>query len=159
RLASRLGSETLLVTPGSLDAVGAPSRALMVESLTALSTEAGRVGVVLTLQCPEAEPTEISSRMAALPEGLVGIDLSPADVIRHGRSPLQFIEHLGSRIAHVFANDAVRNTGAAGAVDVELGRGSADFPELLAALEEFCYRGWATVERRTSAHTLEDVAN
>ena len=39
---------------------------------------------------------------------------------------------------------------------MELGRGSADVPELLAALEEFDYRGWVTVERRNSPRPAEE---
>ena len=49
--------------------------------------------------------------------------------------------------------------GGAAAIDVELGRGSAELPELLGALEEFDYRGWATVERRNSPRPVEDCAD
>jgi sugar phosphate isomerase/epimerase len=60
---------------------------------------------------------------------------------------------------HVFANDAVRGMGGMAGNDVELGRGTADFPELLAMLEEHGYRGWATVERRNSQRAVEEVGN
>jgi sugar phosphate isomerase/epimerase len=52
----------------------------------------------------------------------------------------------------------VRSVGG-GAVEVELGRGSADFPELLGSLEEYDYRGWVTVQRRSSTRTVEDAAD
>jgi sugar phosphate isomerase/epimerase len=40
---------------------------------------------------------------------------------------------------------------------VALGRGSAEFPELLAALEEHQYRGFITVSRRNSDAPLTDI--
>jgi sugar phosphate isomerase/epimerase len=96
--------------------------------------------------------------IAALPEGLVGVDLNPAEVILHGRSPRESVASLGRHVAHVFANDAVRDLAGA-AVEVELGRGSADFPELLGSLEEFDYRGWVTVQPRSTARTVEHAAD
>jgi sugar phosphate isomerase/epimerase len=46
-----------------------------------------------------------------------------------------------------------------GAVEVELGRGSAEFPELLGRLTEFDYRGWVTIERRESPDPLSEIGN
>jgi len=158
RMASRLGAEALLVTPGPAPADDAAERATLVEALTMLVAQGGRLGVLPVVQCAEAEPAELVRLMAALPEGMVGVDLNPAEVIQHGRSPRQFVEALGSHIAHVFANDAVRSVGG-GPVEVELGRGSADFPELLGALEEFDYRGWVTVQRRSSERMADDAAD
>jgi sugar phosphate isomerase/epimerase len=89
----------------------------------------------------------------------MGADLSPADLIRHGRSPRDFVAAVGPRVAHVFANDAVRGFAGAEAIDVELGRGSAEVPEIFGALEEYDYRGWATVERRNSSRPVDDCAD
>ncbi len=159
RLASQLGAGVLVVTTGTLPAVGAPERSVLLEALTALATQGGRLGVVPALACPKADPKELADLVAELPEGLVGVDLSPADLIRLGGSPREFVAALGRDVAHVFANDAVSGVGGAGAADVELGRGLADFPELLGALEEFDYRGWITVQRRNSQRIVDDVAD
>jgi len=43
--------------------------------------------------------------------------------------------------------------------EVELGRGSADFPELLGLLSEFNFRGWITIERRESPTPIPDIEN
>jgi sugar phosphate isomerase/epimerase len=158
RLASRLGAGVLLMTPGTLPAVGSAERATLVEALTMVVGQGGRLGVLPVLQCPDAAPAEVAGLIEELPEGLVGADLNPADLIHHGRSPREFVAAVGPHIAHVFANDAVRSPGS-GVADVELGRGSADLPELLGALEEFDYRGWVTVERRNSARAVEDAAD
>ena len=44
-------------------------------------------------------------------------------------------------------------------VDVELGRGTADFPELLGMLEEYGYRDWLTIERRGSQQPIVEIGN
>jgi sugar phosphate isomerase/epimerase len=114
------------------------------------------LGVELAANCPEAAAEEMRSLVNELPEGLMGVDFSPADLIRHGHKPREVVAVLGPRIVHMYANDAVRGFGSEAAIDVELGRGSADVPELLAALQEFGYRRWITVERRGSPQPVED---
>ena len=57
------------------------------------------------------------------------------------------------------AVDAVRDFSSGRNVEVELGRGSVDFPALLGGLEEYDYRGWATIERQDSEQVVDDVAN
>lgn len=158
RMASRLGARVLVFAVGYLPDAGANQRTL-IDALTSLSQHGGRLGVQLAMQCPDAPPTAVSELLGQLPSDLLGVDLSPADLIRSGQSPGEFVKTLGRRVTHVFANDAVRGIAGAAAIDVELGRGSADFPELLAALEEFDYRGWATVERRGSARPVQDCAD
>ncbi len=132
RMASRLGAGVLVVTPGPLPSADESMRSTLLDSLAVLATHGGRLGVLPALACPEAEPAELAELISALPEGLAGVDLNPADLIRQGQSPREFVGALGRRIVHVFANDAVSGLGG-GADDVELGRGLADFPELLGA--------------------------
>jgi sugar phosphate isomerase/epimerase len=72
---------------------------------------------------------------------------------------MEFVTTLGQHIAHIHAVDAVRDFSTGRNFEVELGRGSADFPSLLGQLEEFDYRGWATVERNGSDQVVDDCAN
>ena len=158
RAAAALGARTALIALDPLPGRDSPQRATLEEALSHLAAQAARLGVQLAGQCPAAEPREVEALLQSLPEGCLGVDLSPADQILHGRNPRDFIEALGPRIFHVFANDAVQGAGgASGAVDVQLGRGSADVPELLGMLEEYGYRGWLTIERRHSPHPVEEV--
>ena len=53
----------------------------------------------------------------------------------------------GGDVLHVRARDAVRDLGQRRVLEMPLGQGSIDFPELLAILEEHDYRGYITVER------------
>jgi sugar phosphate isomerase/epimerase len=159
RLASRLAARTLVVGLGPLPPPDSPGRATLHAALENLAAHGNRLGVDLAASCPSAEPTELADFIAELPERALGVDLNPADLIRHDRRPPQFIAALGPHIAHVFANDAVRGLGGSDAMDVELGRGSADMPELLGLLEEYDYRGWITVQRRHSPRPAEELAD
>ncbi len=159
RMASRMGARTLVFAMGPLALPGAAERGTLVDALTALAAQGSRLGVQLAAQCPEADPRDLLTILEELPAGLMGVDLSPADLIRSRRQPREFVATLGPHIVHAFANDAVRGLAGAAAVDVELGRGSADAPELLAALEEFNYRGWITVERRNAPRPVDACAD
>jgi sugar phosphate isomerase/epimerase len=159
RAASRLGSRTLLITIGSIPAPDEGDRSTLLEALTSLAMHGNRIGVQPSLQAPTAHPAELKNLIDELLDGLVGVDLNPADLILAGQNPRQFAETLGRQITHVFANDAVRGLGGANGSDVELGRGTADFPELLGRLEEHDYRGWITVQRRHSPRPVDDLAN
>jgi sugar phosphate isomerase/epimerase len=177
RASSRLNARVLLITLGPIPdpepptseptfgvarsetTQGLESRETLVEALTALAMQANRHGVQLALQCPTVHPADFKSLLEELPEGLVGADLSPADLILNGQDPRRYAETLGPRILHTFANDAVRGLGGAAGNDVELGRGTADFPELLGILEEYDYRNWITVQRRSARRPAEDIAD
>ena len=43
--------------------------------------------------------------------------------------------------------------------EVELGRGSANLPNLLGRLTEFDYRGWVTIERQDSHDPITEIGN
>jgi sugar phosphate isomerase/epimerase len=159
KAASRLQARVLLIGLGPLPLSDEPERSTLRDAITTLAIEGNRLGVQLGVQCPSAHGAELKNFLDELPDGLVGVDLSPADLILSGRQPGEWAQQLGPHIVHVFANDAVRGLGGMAGSNVELGRGTADFPELLGMLEEFDYRGWVTVERRSSQRPAEDVAN
>jgi sugar phosphate isomerase/epimerase len=156
--ASRLGSRVMLIMLGPCPAPETSERNTLLEALGTLSSHGNRIGVELALQTT-APPAELEELLGELPEGALGLDLNPADLVLSGGSPREFAERLGARVVHLAANDAVRGFGSSGGSDVELGRGAADFPELLAILEEHGYRGWATIERRGSRQPVVDVEN
>lgn len=156
--ASRLGARVILLMLGSPPAPETAERNTLLEALGTLSAHGNRIGVELALQTT-APPAELEELLGELPEGALGLDLNPADLVLNGGSPQEFAERLGARVVHLAANDAVRGFGSSGGSDVELGRGAADFPELLAILEEHGYRGWATIERRGSRQPAADVEN
>lgn len=160
RFASRLGARTLVSTLGNLPAdESAPQRATLADVLATLAAHSHRLGVRLAAQTGSASPRTVADFLATLPEGSLGLDLHPGQLIAHGISPQEFVAVAGEHIAHVHAVDAVPDLASGGSTEVELGRGTVDFPALLARLEEHAYRDWLTLERRHSAQPVEDLAN
>jgi sugar phosphate isomerase/epimerase len=131
----------------------------LVEAMTALGVYGERIGVRPALQTADASPADLARLIAILPEHSVGIDLQPSALVSAGHTPLEAVAQLGRHVLHVHACDAVRNVATREAVEVELGRGAADFPELLGSLSEFDYRGWVTIERRDSANPIPEIEN
>ena len=131
----------------------------LTEVLTALGGHGMRLGVQLAAQARFDNFEQLTELIATLPEGSLFLDLHPASLLAQGHSPLEFVSALGGHIAHVHAVDAVRDFSSGRNLEVELGRGSADFPSLLGQLEEFDYRGWVTIERHGSEQVVEDCAN
>lgn len=146
--ASRLGCRVLVVRPGRVppqdDAAGS-SRLMQV--LSELGNLGQREGVTPTLESGPNSPAEIAGLIDALPPGLLGANLHPGQLLQAGHNPIETVGMLGARITHVYAADAVHDPDARRVVDVELGRGAAELPDLLGALEGIDYRGWVTIDQ------------
>lgn len=160
RFAANLRSEVVIVRVGRVPAEADDAAFIRhVEALTALGICGERLGVRLAIQTADASPQDLLRLLKALPAQSTGIDLHPSGLIRGGHSTHEAVELLGPHVLHVHACDAVRDVASRAAVEVELGRGAADFPELLGRLTEFDFRGWVTIERHDSANPLAEIEN
>ena len=160
QMASQLGARVLICNLGSLpEEADEKGRSTLSESLTNLSTFGNRIGVTLAAQSATTAAEDIKSFLETLPERTLGIDLHPGLLIAQGESPTEYLETLGSNIVHVHAVDSVRDFSSGQGVEVELGRGSVDFPTMLGLLEEFEYRDWITLERLQSKQIQFDIEN
>jgi len=160
KFAAELHSNVVIVRAGRIPAeTDTLAMTRMVEAFTALGAYGERIGARIALQTADAAPQDLARLLAALPEHSTGIDLHPSGLITAGYSPSDAVELLGRHVLHIHACDAVRDTAGRAAVEVDLGRGSADFPELLGRLSEFDYRGWVTIERHESANPIADIEN
>ena len=56
------------------------------------------------------------------------------------------------------ARDAIRDLARGRGLEVPLGSGIVDFPELLGILEEHRYGGYFTIDRQTSGDAVTEVA-
>ena len=163
QLASRLGARMLIGNlgplPGGEDSgEDASGRATLVDAVQSLASHGDRLGVQLVMQT--STPAHLlADFLASLPEGTFALDLHPARLIAQGESPAEFVATAGKYIAHVHATDGVHDLATGQGIEVELGRGSADFPELFGMLEEHGYRDWLTLERRSSRQPIEDIGN
>jgi sugar phosphate isomerase/epimerase len=130
----------------------------LVEALTAIGAYGDRVGARLAAQTGSDPPQELARLLTALPEQSVGVDLHPTGLVMGGHSPQDAVDVLGCHVLHVHACDAVRDA-AGRSSEVTLGRGIADFPELLGKLTEYDFRGWVTIERHESPDPISEIEN
>lgn len=147
------------VPDGKSSIVQANDWSALVDVLSSLASRGDHLGVRLAAFAPNVEPHALKRLILALPEGALGVDLSPAPLVVAQGSAIDYVDVLGAHVVHVHGNDAVRDPGSQQGVEVELGRGLADYPQLLGRLEEHGYRGWITLVRQSSARQLEDLEN
>jgi sugar phosphate isomerase/epimerase len=157
KLAYDLGTNVVVNHIGRVPAEGDPSLGTLVQALADVGSYSHKVGAFLAAETATESGADLAALIARLPPGSIGVDLNPAQLILHAHSPLEAARALGPHIMHIHANDAARDVSAHRGIEVPLGRGSAELPELLAVLEEHQYRGFITVERRDAANAIAEV--
>lgn len=130
---------------------------LLGEALGELGAYGQRVGALLAAETGSESGGDLRRLIEALPPGSLAVALNPGNLIVNGFSPLEAIAELGPHIQYVHAKDGVRDLARGRGVEVELGRGSADFAALLGALAEHDYRGYWTIEREHSADPVHEI--
>ena len=159
-MVSRLGGRTLTTNLGAIPPAEDDRRSQALQILELVAADGQRLGVTPVLSASETPPRETAELLADLHAGVIGVRLDPAELIRHGQSPSEWLETLGPHVASVAATDAAKDFGGSGTIDVELGRGGADFDELLVRLlEQYQYRGWIVVGRSDSPRPAEEMAD
>jgi sugar phosphate isomerase/epimerase len=131
---------------------------LLVEVLSELGEHGQRVGALLAAETGAEDGEQLGKLVAALPGGSLAVNFNPGNLITNGFSPLDAIAALGPHIMHIHAKDGVRDLARGRGSDVPLGRGSVDFPALLAALEDYQYRGFLTIERDAAEDPVAEFA-
>ncbi|MBW8883637.1 MAG: sugar phosphate isomerase/epimerase, partial [Planctomycetia bacterium] len=130
---------------------------LMVEALSEIGRHGQKVGALLAAETGAESGDELAALIAKLPHGSIGVDLNPANLIVHGHSPRAAAQALAEHVLHVHATDATRDLSLGRGIEVPLGQGNAEFPELLGILEEHQYRGYITISRHDSEASIADV--
>ncbi len=107
-------------------------------------------------------PLEFARYIDEFESEKVGAYFDIGNIVRFGW-PEQWVRILGDRIVKLdvkeYSVDKEINEGRSGAFNVPLGEGSVNWPEVVKALEEIDYRGYATAEvRGGDAEYLQDLA-
>lgn len=158
KLAQALGARLVTNQVGRVPAESAgPQWDCLLQSLGEISRYGLHVGATLAAQTCSESGADLARLLDALPAGGVGADLDPGYLIVNGFSPREAIESLGRRIVQVHARDATRDFARRQSVEVPLGRGTGDFPALLAALAEFDYCGYLTIARDVCQRPDEEL--
>ena len=129
------------------------------ESLYELGRHGQHCGATLLAETGSEDPATLKQLLDSLPTGTLGVNLDPGNLIINGFSVADSIRALGSQIMHVHAKDGVRDLAQGRGIEVPLGRGIAEFPEILALLEEFAYRGQFTIERENAHDPVGEISD
>lgn len=135
----------------------AAATSLLLQALSDIGRHSQRVGAVLAAETGTESGTELAALIARLPPASIGVDFNPASLVLHGHSPREAAAALAPHVVHIHATDATRDLARGQGIEVPLGQGSADFPEVLALLEEQQYRGYITVARHDSSAPIADM--
>jgi sugar phosphate isomerase/epimerase len=158
RVAYELGTNVVVNHIGRVPAENdSAANSILVQALSDLGRYGQRVGALLAAETGTESGEELARLIARLPPGSIGIDFNPAGLIVNGHSPRAAMQALASHVLHVHATDATRDLAQGRGIEVPLGQGNAEFPELLALLEEQQYRGYITVARHDSDAPLADI--
>ena len=129
----------------------------LVDVLRDLGNWGQHVGALLAAETGSESGADLARLLAAVPQGIVGANLDPGNLIVNGFSTIDAVHALGPAILHVHAKDGVRDLAQGRGLEVPLGRGACDFPAVLGALEEHGYRGYFTIERSAGDDPLYEI--
>jgi sugar phosphate isomerase/epimerase len=158
KIAYSLGATLLVNQIGKVPAdSNDPVWQSMKEVLSDLGTYGQRIGVLLAAETGSEPLVDLSRLVKASAEGTVGITFNPGNLLVHG---FEFRDQLAEAADHIYlvhAQDGVRDLARGRGYEVPLGRGSAEFAEIAAVLEERQYRGAYVIQRGTSDNQRTDI--
>ena len=158
-LAYKLGASVVVNQIGKIPAdTDSSDWHLLIDVISDLGQHAHHCGAFLTAETGSEDSSVLATLVEAAPDGAIGITLNPGNLIVNSFSPREAIEKLGRDIMYVRAKDGVRDLAQGRGLEVPLGRGTADFPELIGMLEEHAYRGYYTIARDHSADPVNEAA-
>lgn len=158
KLASALGARFVVNQVGRVpDDEASPAWQTLVEVLADLGVYGQHVGALLAAETGSESPQRLRTLLDSLPAGSLVVTLNPGNLIINGFAPLEAVELLAGEIVYVRAKDGVRDLAEGRGIEVQLGRGSADFPALLGALEQRNYRGSICIAGESGGDPLEAV--
>lgn len=159
RMAYQLGANVVVNQIGRIPPADEENpRNLLLTTLTDLGRAGQKEGAFLAARTG-AEPAQVlADLIEELPTGSIAVDFDPGNLIIHGFNALDAVRILGRHVLHVHARDGVQDLAQGRGLEVPLGRGSADFPNLLGVLEEHQYRGYFTVQRDQAENPIPEIA-
>lgn len=157
-IAHSLGANVVIGTLGPLPPPDSESWQVLAAVLDDVGRHGHRVGAMLAAETGTDGGETLAGLLRVLPEGTLGIDFNPGNLVISGLDPREAVHALGAWILHVHASDALFGLTNSRGVRVPLGEGSVDMPALLGALEEFGYRGYITIDVQPADDALRQAA-
>ena len=158
KMAHDLGANVVVNHVGSIpESTDDPSFQLMRTVLSDLGTYSHRIGAFLGCETGAESLTRLALLLDSLPDGSVGVTLNPGNLLVNGYD-LNDLQAIAKHILLVHAKDGVKDKARGRGTEVPLGRGMAEFPEIVAVLEEFRFGGYFVVERDNAKNPLEEIS-
>ena len=133
--------------------------ATMLEALHDIGRHSQLCGATLAAETGSESGSDLKRLIDALPDGSIGVTFDPGNLIVNGHSASDALPLFASHVLHVQARDGVRDLARGRGLEVTLGRGSVDFPELLGTLEDAGYRGYYTIVRDASNDPVREIGD
>ncbi|MGB7342867.1 MAG: sugar phosphate isomerase/epimerase family protein [Pirellulaceae bacterium] len=110
-----------------------------------------RIGAFFAAETGTESGERLSHFLGDEDDAFIAVALNPGQLIVNRFSVTDAVESLKRRIQIVNAVDGVLDLAAGRGINVPLGQGTADFPQLLGTLEDVQYRGYFVVGRAESS--------
>lgn len=158
QFAYELGAPVVINQVGRIPAESSgPEWELLIQVLTDLGRHGQRIGALLAAETGAEDAESLLRLINALPPGSIAVNLNPGNLIVNNFSASEAAAKLGGHILHVHAKDGVRDLAQGRGLETPLGRGSVDFLEIMALLEEHEYRGFFTIEREHATDPILEI--
>ena len=119
----------------------------LTQALSDIGNHGNRCGAKLAAQTGIDGGEPLKDLIAGLPIGSLQVDFDPASLMFHNHNVGDTMKLLAEHVSHVRTRDAVEDLSQGKRIEVQLGRGSVDWAQLLGLLEEKNYSGYFTVQR------------
>ena len=151
-LAYRMGTSVVINQIGMVPDSDEDSRWASFRSvIDDLGRHGARVGAFLAAETGTESGPRLAEFLGDSDDAFIAIALNPGQLIINRHSVTEAVDALKRRIQVVSAVDGVLDLAAGRGVSVQLGQGTADFPQLIGMLEDTQYRGPFVVGRVDSS--------
>jgi sugar phosphate isomerase/epimerase len=116
-------------------------------SLEDLGRYGAHIGAFLAAETGTEHGADLGQLLDSLQNAFVSVAFNPGQLILGGFPVAPSLQSLGNKVGLLIAQDGVQDLSRGRGIDVPIGQGTADFPEILGALEDWQFRSWVVVGR------------
>lgn len=160
RLASELELPAMSTHGGFIPPSHDPAYAALVERVSDVAAEAGKLGVDLLFETGQEKAAELLQFLNDLNSRTTGANFDPANMILYGAGdPVEAVNTIGRHIKHVHIKDATSSKlpGVDWGSEVPFGQGQVPHRAFIEALMEVGYEGPLVIERETGDDRVGEI--
>lgn len=158
QMAFQLGTDTVVNQIGRVPSdIESPQWDQLRAVLDDVNRFGAHVGAFLTPETGTEEGEDLVKLLDANEESFTPVALNPGNLIINRFSLADALSSLNSRIRLVSARDGVQDLAAGRGIEVPLGQGLADFPEIVGNLENHQFQGWYVVQANDTKNPIAEL--